>query len=129
MCAGIVLPGKLSIHPTLWFIAQESAHVILLKTIPAPLPPRTMLINPQGTKNVAIGSTSRFANRKYGLACPNVYIVIGKVPIWAATEIITVPRIKLNTFPFQWKRHSILWNSFSNVLAKITIATVAAKLN
>ena len=43
---------------------HESANVSLLKTMPAPLPPSTMLISPQGTKKDATGSTIRFANKK-----------------------------------------------------------------
>ena len=64
---GTVLPGRVSIHSTAWFIAHERAQVILLKYMPAVQPPNAMLISPQGTSKVAKGSTIRFAKRKYEL--------------------------------------------------------------
>ena len=99
MCAGKVLPGRLSIHPTEWFISHARAQVTLLNSTPIILPPKARLISPQGTNNPAKGRTIRFVSKKYVLTCPKYNMVIGKVPNCAAREIIIVPIIQLKTRP------------------------------
>ena len=63
--AETVLPGRLSIHPTEWFMSHATASVPCPTKQPMEVPPKAMVSSPKGTKTVAKGRTMRFVSRKY----------------------------------------------------------------